>query len=195
MYRQLIRDQLNHATEIVQNFLLDRNNITTVQTAALAIATSFKNGGKLLSCGNGGSACDAMHLAEELTGRYRQNRPAYPAIAISDSSHLSCVANDFGYQFVFSRYLEALGREGDILVGISTSGNSDNVIQAAKTAREKKIQVIALTGNHGGKLAELADIEIRVPHSGYADRIQEMHIKIIHTLILLIETELAGNPA
>ena len=148
---------------------------------------SIKNGGKIISCGNGGSHCDAMHFAEELTGRYRENRKALPAIAISDPSHISCVSNDFGYDFIFSRYIEGLGEAGDVLLGISTSGNSKNVLRAVEMAKQKKMTVVALTGKKGGNLADLADIEIRVPHLGYADRIQEIHIKVIHILIQLIE--------
>lgn len=131
--------------------------------------------------------CDAMHFAEELTGRYRDDRPSLPAIAISDPSHLSCVGNDYGYAHVFSRFVEGMGRQGDVLLGISTSGNSENVVKAAEAARAKGMKVVALTGNTGGKLAALADVEIRVPHTGYADRIQEVHIKVIHSLIDHIE--------
>lgn len=145
----------------------------------------------MLSCGNGGSHCDAMHFAEELTGRYRENRPGYPAIAISDVSHLSCVSNDFGYEYVFSRYVESVGRAGDVLLGISTSGNSGNVIKAIEAARAQGMKVITLTGKDGGKMAGSADVEIRVPHFGYADRIREIHIKVIHILIMLIEKEMA----
>ena len=128
-----------------------------------------------------------MHFAEELTGRFRDNRPGYPAIAISDPSHLSCVANDFGYEYVFSRYVEAVGREGDVLLGISTSGNSGNIIRAVEAARANGMKVILLSGKDGGKMAGTADVEIRVPHFGFADRIQEIHIKAIHIMILLIE--------
>ncbi len=131
-----------------------------------------------------------MHFAEELTGRYRETRSAYPAIAISDVSHLSCVSNDFGYEYVFARYVEAIGREGDALLGISTSGHSDNIIKAIEASRVKRMKVITLTGKDGGKLVDAADVEIRVPHFGYADRIQEVHIKIIHILIRLIEKEM-----
>jgi D-sedoheptulose 7-phosphate isomerase len=128
-----------------------------------------------------------MHFAEELTGRYRENRAALPAIVISDPSHISCVANDFGYDHVFSRYIEALGQKGDVLLGISTSGNSPNIIRAVEAAKAKGVKTVILSGKDGGKLANIADIEIIVPHFGYADRIQEVHIKIIHILILLIE--------
>lgn len=191
-YASLISAELNQAAEVLQGFLKDENNLKNIESAAKAIANSVKHGGKVISCGNGGSHCDAMHFAEELTGRYRDNRKAIPAICVSDPSHISCVSNDFGYEFVFSRYLEALGNKGDVLLGISTSGNSVNIIRAAQTAKDKGMKVIILSGKDGGKLASLADIELRVPHFGYADRIQEVHIKIIHILILLIEKEVIG---
>jgi D-sedoheptulose 7-phosphate isomerase len=191
-YISIISKELNQAAEVLQGFLNNEENLKNIEAAAKAIADSVKQGGKVISCGNGGSHCDAMHFAEELTGRYRDNRKAIPAICVSDPSHISCVSNDFGYDFVFSRYLEALGNKGDVLLGISTSGNSANIIKAAQTAREKGMKVIILSGKDGGKLAPLADIELRVPHFGYADRIQEVHIKIIHILILLIEKEVIG---
>ncbi|ADM99745.1 D-sedoheptulose 7-phosphate isomerase [Dickeya dadantii] len=193
MYQDLIRNELKEAASTLNAFLSDDANIQAIQDAAVLLADAFKAGGKVISCGNGGSHCDAMHFAEELTGRYRENRPGYPAIAISDPSHLSCVSNDFGYDFVFSRYVESLGREGDVLLGISTSGNSGNIIKAISAARAKRMKVITLTGKDGGKMAGTADVEIRVPHFGYADRIQEVHIKAIHILIQLIEKEMAGN--
>jgi D-sedoheptulose 7-phosphate isomerase len=192
MYQDLIRSELTEAAKTLADFLKDDRHIQSIEDAAKLIADSFKAGGKVLSCGNGGSHCDAMHFAEELTGRYRDNRPAYPAIAISDPSHLSCVSNDFGYDFVFSRYIEALGNKGDVLLGISTSGNSANIIRAIDAAHAKGMKVIVLTGKEGGKMAGTADVEIRVPHFGYADRIQEIHIKAIHILILLIEKEMAS---
>jgi D-sedoheptulose 7-phosphate isomerase len=142
---------------------------------------------KIISCGNGGSLCDAMHFAEELTGRYRDNRKPLAAISISDPSHMACVGNDYGYEFVFSRYLEALGNEGDVLLGISTSGNSKNVLNAIEVAKRKGIKVVGLTGKDGGKMNGLCDVEIRAPHSLYADRAQEIHIKCIHSLIDYIE--------
>ena len=182
--------ELSTAANVLNKFLNDDQSLDSINEAAMAIAKSIRNNGKVISCGNGGSHCDAMHFAEELTGRYRENRPAYAAIAISDPSHLSCVSNDFGYDFVFSRFLEALGQKGDCLLGISTSGNSKNIINAVETARKKEMTSIVLTGKDGGKLSGLADIEIRVPYFGYADRIQEVHIKVIHILINLIEKEL-----
>ncbi|WP_025519074.1 D-sedoheptulose 7-phosphate isomerase [Vibrio parahaemolyticus] len=190
MYQDLIRSELNEAAEVLNKFLSDDHNIAQIEAAAKMIADSFKQDGKVLSCGNGGSHCDAMHFAEELTGRYRDNRPGYAGIAISDPSYLSCVSNDFGYDFVFSRYVEAVGRKGDVLFGLSTSGNSGNILKAIEAAKAKGMKTVALTGKDGGKMAGLADVEIRVPHFGYADRIQEVHIKIIHIIIQLIEKEM-----
>ncbi|QLH32053.1 MAG: D-sedoheptulose 7-phosphate isomerase [Cyclobacteriaceae bacterium] len=192
-YTSLIAAELNQAAAVLNQFLADEHNLKNIEAAARLISEAIKKGGKVISCGNGGSHCDAMHFAEELTGRYRENRRALPAICVSDPSHLSCVSNDYGYELVFSRYLEALGNKGDVLLGISTSGNSANVIRAAQVARDKGMLVIALSGKDGGKLASLADVEIRVPHTGYADRIQEVHIKIIHILILLVEKEVLGQ--
>ena len=186
-----IRAELAEAQNVLAMFLNDSENLTRIEAAAKLMAGAVKAEGKILSCGNGGSMCDAMHFAEELTGRYRNDRPAIPAIAISDASHLSCVSNDYGYEFVFSRYVEALGQPGDVLLGISTSGNSANVLKAAQAARSRGLKVVSLTGKDGGQLAALSDVEIRVPHFGYADRIQEIHIKVIHILILLIEQHLA----
>jgi D-sedoheptulose 7-phosphate isomerase len=188
----MIRAELAEAQNVLTLFLNDAENLGRIETAARLLAGAVKGGGKILSCGNGGSMCDAMHFAEELTGRYRNDRPAIPAIAIADASHLSCVSNDYGYEFVFSRYVEALGRPGDVLLGISTSGNSANVLKAAEAARSRGLKVVTLTGKDGGQLAALSDVEIRVPHFGFADRIQEVHIKVIHILILLIEQHLAG---
>ncbi|MGL4735245.1 MAG: D-sedoheptulose 7-phosphate isomerase [Enterovibrio sp.] len=193
MYQDLIKQELQAAAQTLADFMADPQNIAQIEAAAKLLAATFKQGGKVLSCGNGGSHCDAMHFAEELTGRYRENRPALPAIAIADPSHLSCVSNDFGYDFVFSRYLEALGRQGDVLLGLSTSGNSANVLKAIEVAKQKGIKTIMLTGKDGGKMAGLADIEIRVPAFGYADRIQEVHIKIIHIMIMLIEKEMEAS--
>jgi D-sedoheptulose 7-phosphate isomerase len=189
----VIRSELKQAASVLESFMNDEKNLSLIESAANVIAQSIRNGGKVISCGNGGSHCDAMHFAEELTGKYREGRKAIPAICISDASHISCVANDFGYEFVFSRYIEALGNKGDVLLGLSTSGNSLNIIRAAQAAKEKGMKVIILSGKDGGKLAPLADVEIRVPHFGYADRIQEIHIKVIHILMLLIEKQLVDK--
>nr|WP_295929620.1 D-sedoheptulose 7-phosphate isomerase [uncultured Dyadobacter sp.] len=186
-YQHIISQELKEAQAVLDNFLNDPAQIEKIEAAAGLMADAIIHNGKILSCGNGGSHCDAMHFAEELTGRYRDNRRALPAIAISDVSHLSCVSNDFGYEYVFSRYIEALGQPGDVLLGLSTSGNSANIIRATEAARAKGMKVIIMSGKDGGKLAGVADVEIRVPHFGYADRIQEIHIKVIHIFMLLIE--------
>lgn len=190
MTTEIIERELREALNVLETFLADSTNINNIQAAAHLIAEGFKGKGKVLSCGNGGSHCDAMHFAEELTGRYRESRPGYPAIAISDPSHISCVGNDFGYDYIFSRYIEALGNEQDVLFCLSTSGNSKNILKAIDAANKKGMKVIALTGKDGGKIAGKVDIEIRVPHFGYADRIQEIHIKVIHIIIQLIEIEM-----
>ncbi|MFM1947936.1 MAG: hypothetical protein RL207_2219 [Bacteroidota bacterium] len=187
--RNLIQQQFEEAQQTLVNFQTEAN-FSLILQAVEAMSQSIKKGGKIISCGNGGSMCDAMHFAEELSGRFRDNRRALAAISISDPSHLSCVSNDYGYDFVFSRFIEGLGQENDVLLGISTSGNSKNVILAVEAAKEKGMKTIVLTGKDGGKLAGLADIEIRAPHSNYADRAQEIHIKVIHSLILGIEQSL-----
>lgn len=187
MNTKQIASHFSQALEVLTSFNTPENH-TLIEAAGKLMVQSLQNDGKIISCGNGGSLCDAMHFAEELSGRYRENRKALGAISISDPSHMSCVANDFGYDFVFSRYLEAVGRKGDVLLAISTSGNSKNVLEAIKTAKEKGIFVVGLTGKNGGKMAGLCDVEIRAPYTEYADRAQEIHIKVIHTLIDYIET-------
>lgn len=184
-----IADQFAEAQIILQKFN-NEANFQLIENAGNLMVDAIRNGGKIISCGNGGSMCDAMHFAEELTGRYRNDRPGIPALSISDPSHLSCVANDYGYDFVFSRYVEAVGQTGDVLLGISTSGNSKNVMNAIEAARKKGMKVVGLTGKDGGKMAGICDVEIRAPHSEYADRAQEIHIKVIHTLIAHIEQSL-----
>jgi len=182
-----IKKELIEAKNILEKFLNSETNLNNIKDAAELMAQSIKMGGKIISCGNGGSMCDAMHFAEELSGNFRKNRKPLPAIAISDPSHISCVANDFGYEHVFSKYIEAIGKKDDILLTMSTSGNSENVINAVLSSKKIGMKVVSLTGNSGGKLSDISDIEIRVPHSGYSDRIQELHIKIIHILIMQIE--------
>ena len=187
--RNLIQQQFEEAQQTLVNFQTEANFSLILQAVEL-MSQAIQNGGKIISCGNGGSMCDAMHFAEELSGRFRDNRRALAAISMSDPSHLSCVSNDYGYDFVFSRFIEGLGQENDVLLGISTSGNSKNVILAVEAAKAKGMKTIVLTGKDGGKLAGLADIEIRAPHSNFADRAQEIHIKVIHSLILGIEQSL-----
>jgi D-sedoheptulose 7-phosphate isomerase len=186
----LIKNNFSEAKQLLDQFVADENNLLNIEAAAKLMIESIQNSGKIISCGNGGSMCDAMHFAEELTGRFREDRKAIAAVSISDSSHISCVGNDYGYDEIFSRYVDALGRKEDVLLAISTSGNSENVLKAAIEAKSKGMKVVGLTGKDGGKLAEVCDVEIRVPHSGYADRTQEIHIKIIHSLIHYIEENL-----
>ncbi|MFW5658967.1 MAG: D-sedoheptulose-7-phosphate isomerase [Bacteroidota bacterium] len=181
-----IRTYFEELAEL-QGRVYTQSTYELLQQAARQIAGSFKSGGRLFVCGNGGSMADAIHFAEELSGRFRDDRPPYPAISISDVGHISCVANDYGYDQVFRRYLKAHAKEGDVLVAISTSGNSQNVLLAAEWAQVNDVYVIALTGKDGGKLAAACDLELRVPHDGYADHIQELHIQFIHAIILEIE--------
>jgi D-sedoheptulose 7-phosphate isomerase len=184
---KIIRGELNEAKDLLTNIINQPAMINNINHAAILMAQAIQNKGKIISCGNGGSHCDAMHFAEELTGQYRDERIPIPAVAISDPSHISCVANDYGFDHIFSRYIDAVGQPGDVLLGITTSGNSQNVINAVLSAKAKDMTTIILTGNDGGKVISYSDHNIIVPHRGYADRIQEIHIKIIHILILLIE--------
>ena len=193
MVQQLIQNSLAESQSVLYRFVNNPKQIQAIEDAAQVLVDALKNGHKIISCGNGGSHCDAMHFAEELSGRYRENRPALAAMAISDPSHITCVSNDFGYNYVFSRFIEGLGQEGDVLVGISTSGNSASIIEAVQAAKQKGMKVILLTGKDGGKLANLGDAEIRVEHEGFADRIQEIHIKVIHIMIQLVEYHIFGR--
>ena len=187
MSDNIIIRHLQEAQSLLKKFMENEENIQSIEQAGKHMVASIINGGKIISCGNGGSMSDAMHFAEELTGRYRNNRKSLPAIAISDPGFLTCTANDFGYDKVFSRFIEGMGQPNDTLLAISTSGNSQNVLLAAQAAKEKGMMVISLTGKDGGQLGDFSDVEIRVPHYEYADRIQEIHIKVIHILIGLIE--------
>ncbi len=185
-----IKQSFHEAARVLDSFISDEKNWEAFEKAGELFVASLQQGGKIISCGNGGSMADAMHFAEELTGRFRDNRPAIPAMAISDPTHLSCTANDYGYDHVFERYIDAFGKEGDVLLAISTSGNSANVLLAAKKALTKRMKVIALTGKDGGQLAKHCSVELRAPMSKYADRVQEIHIKIIHGFIQYIESRL-----
>ncbi len=190
MTKEIIKNNFIEAENLLQNFIANENNFSTIEEAGNMFVDAIKNNKKIFSCGNGGSMSDAMHFAEELTGRFRDDRNPIPAIAISDPSHITCTANDFGFDKIFSRYIEGIGQKGDMLLAISTSGNSKNVVNAVNTAHKKGMFVVALTGKDGGELAKITDIEIRVPWTGYADRVQEIHIKIIHSLIQYIETNI-----
>ncbi len=185
-----IKTSLVEAQLCLNRFIQDDQNLHNVSVAARFLVATFRESGRAFSCGNGGSMCDAMHFAEEFTGRFRDNRPGVAAIAISDPTHLTCVANDFGYDQVFARYIQSHGRRGDTLLAISTSGKSPSILRAAEAARQIGVYVIGLTGSAGSPLEELCDVCICSPGGSYADRVQEMHIKIIHILIELVEREL-----
>ena len=187
MSRETIIQELTEAQDVLDRFISNGENLEAILKASALMVDRLKNGGRLISCGNGGSMSDAMHFAEELSGRFRDDRPSIGAMAISDSGHLTCTANDYGYEKIFSRFIEGFGRADDGLLAISTSGNSENVLKAVKAAKEKGMLVIGLSGETGGKLKTLADVCVCVPHSATADRIQEIHVKVIHIWVMLIE--------
>ncbi|HEX5001781.1 MAG TPA: D-sedoheptulose 7-phosphate isomerase [Bacteroidia bacterium] len=191
--KQHIAAEFLEAQQVLDAFVGDSTNFNKIESAGKILTDAFSASRKVISCGNGGSMCDAMHFAEELSGRFRDDRPALPAMAISDPSFITCAANDYGYENSFARYVEAFGKPGDVLVAISTSGNSSNVLAAVRAAREAEMKIIGLTGKDGGKMASLCDIEIRAPFSEYADRAQEIHIKVIHSLILIVEKTLFSH--
>lgn len=181
-----IAKHFTEAQQILETFSTEEN-FQKIEKAGQMMVESLKADGKIMSCGNGGSLCDAMHFAEELSGRYRDDRPALGAMSMADPSHMSCVGNDYGYDHIFARQIEALGRKGDVLLALSTSGNSKNILLAIAAAKKKGMKVIGLTGKTGGEMADICDIEIRAPRSEYADRAQEIHIKVIHSLIDHVE--------
>lgn len=185
-----IKSNLEDALQVLSSFIADEENLDKIDRAADILTRVLLGNGKVLSCGNGGSMCDAMHFAEELTGRFRENRKALPGIAIADPAHLTCVANDFGFDQVFSRYIEAHGKAGDALLAISTSGNSRNIIKAIEAAHLQGMKVVGLSGKDGGRMKDMCDVNICIPWDKYSDRIQELHIKIIHILIDEIERRL-----
>ena len=184
---QKIKASLKEAQKALEDLLADETMLARIDSAAEILIETFQKKGRAFSCGNGGSMSDAMHFAEELTGRYRKNRRGYPAIAISDPSHLTCVANDFGYDYIFSRFLESHGSRGDCLLAISTSGKSPNVLKAIETARSLEMKVIALTGKSGSEMEGRSDVCICTPGGSFADRVQELHIKVLHILIEMVE--------
>jgi len=182
-----IKDNFLQAQEVLDNFISNPETWQKLEKAGNLMVQALKSGNKIISCGNGGSLCDAMHFAEELTGRFQKDRRPLPALSISDPSHITCVANDFGFDFIFSRTVEALGKPGDVLLAISTSGDSQNVINAINSAKKTGMKVVGLTGRSGGQMASMCDAEIRVVHNGYSDRIQEIHVLVIHSLVNYIE--------
>lgn len=185
--RNRLDEHFSEAAQLLDTVRNDAAFVDAVEAAGIAMCQAIAQGGKIISCGNGGSMSDAMHFAEELSGRYRDERPGLPAISCSDPSHITCVGNDYGFDQVFARFVQALGQSGDCLLAISTSGNSANVLEAAKAAKAKGMTVIGLTGRGGGALKALCDAAVDVPWNGYADRVQEVHIKVIHAWIDLIE--------
>jgi len=193
MHMEAIKNNFLEARDNLNRFIADDRNWGAMERAGNLLVEALRGGNKIISCGNGGSMSDAMHFAEELTGRFRESRRPLPAMAIADPTHISCTSNDYGYDQVFSRYVEAFGKPGDILLGISTSGNSGNIIKAVELARQRDMKVVVLTGKDGGKLASMGDVEIRAPWSKYSDRAQEIHIKVIHSLIHFIELKLVND--
>lgn len=187
---EVVRNSLREAQVGLANLLANEKMLQDIDHAAEALSRAFRSDGKVMSCGNGGSMCDAIHFAEELSGRYRNNRKALGALAISDPAHMTCVANDFGYDFVFSRFVEAHGKKGDCLIALSTSGASPSVLNAVWSAKERGVVVIGLSGAPESKLAQLADISICTPVGRFADRVQELHIKVLHILVELVEVKL-----
>jgi D-sedoheptulose 7-phosphate isomerase len=184
-----IRQLFQTAEITLQSFYQDDANLETIAGIAELLCAAFRRGSKVIIFGNGGSMCDAMHFAEELTGRFRKDRPALPAIALSDPAYLTCVANDYGFEEVFARGVQAYAKADDVVIGISTGGNSPNIIKAIQTAQSLNCFTVALLGKDGGKLKGECDFELIVP-AQTTDRIQEIHIKIIHILIELVETKL-----
>lgn len=184
-----VAESLQEAQKVLNGFVGDQKNIDNINSAISLMVESYKNNGRIFSAGNGGSMCDAMHFAEELTGRFRKERAPLPAMAINDASHLTCVSNDYGYEFIFSRYIEAWGNKGDVLLAISTSGNSKNIILAVEAAKKKGMKVVGLLGKGGGALKDMVDVNLIVD-SAISDRIQEVHIKCIHIFIEGIERNL-----
>ena len=186
----VVRASFDEALSTLQAFLASPQGLPAVDAFVEVAARTLGSGGKLMACGNGGSMCDAMHFVEEWTGRFRRDRDALPAVAFSDPSQLTCIANDFGFDEVFARQVQAVGRKGDLLVAISTSGNSPNVIRAVEEARKLGITTVGLLGKGGGKLAPMVDVSIVVPRAETSDRIQEVHIKVLHIAIEAVERRL-----
>lgn len=190
---EIIVKSLGDARRVLDKCLESQEILESIDKAASIMADSLSEGKKIISCGNGGSLCDAIHFAEELTGRFHDDRRPLPAIAINDPGYLTCVGNDYGFEYVFSRYVGALGQDGDVLLAISTSGVSVNILNAAREAGKKNMKVVSLTGEGNNALSELSDVSVHVPYSGHADRIQEIHIKVIHIIIQIIESKLNLN--
>jgi len=190
MKREIIENSLKQARLKLEQFLASPQTVDSIEQMVDVLAHCLRDGGKIMSCGNGGSLCDATHFAEELTGRFRSSRRPLPAMAINDSAYLTCTSNDFSFEDVFCRWVEAFGRSGDVLLAISTSGHSENVVRAARIANNLGMKVIALCSEGESPLADLADVCVKAPKAPHSDRIQEIHIKVIHIAIEALETEM-----
>ena len=193
MTKTIIQDSLAQAHEELERFMADPVTVPSIEKAAEVMSGCLSSGGKIISCGNGGSLCDATHFAEELTGRFRNDRRPFPAMAINDPAYLTCVGNDYSFDVVFSRWIEAFGKPGDVLLAISTSGTSPNIIKAAEAAKSHGMKVVALTSKKGQTLSALSDVAIMAPDAPHSDRIQEIHIKVIHILIEAIESSISSK--
>ena len=191
--KRTIEHSLEEARQELESFLADPATFPSIEQAATLMASCLSSGGKIMSCGNGGSLCDATHFAEELTGRFRNDRRPFPAMAINDPAYLTCVGNDYSFDVVFSRWIEAFGKPGDVLLAISTSGTSSNIIKAAEAAKGLGMKVVALTSKKGQTLSALSDVAIMAPDAPHSDRIQEIHIKVIHILIEAIESFISSK--
>lgn len=191
MKKQIILNSLDEARKTLDKFLSHSDTVENISRMVDLMADSLKHGGKILSCGNGGSLCDAMHFAEELTGRFRQNRRPLPAMAINDPAYMTCVGNDFSFEDIFERWVEAFGKAGDVLLAISTSGHSPNILRAVRMAHSQGMKVVALTSDSDNPLRYEADVAVCAPRTSYSDRIQEIHIKVIHIAIEALEAELS----
>lgn len=189
MNKEFWKANLTEASQVLELFLSDSNRLAQCAEFSQLLISTYRAGGNVFICGNGGSHCDSMHFAEELTGRYRKDRKPLGALALGDASHVTCVGNDYGFEYIFSRQLEGLARKGDVLIGLSTSGNSANIINAVNMAKKMEIKTVGLLGRDGGKLKDLVDLSIVVP-AKTSDRIQEVHIKLIHIVIESIERDL-----
>lgn len=192
MLKEKIYKSVSDAIEASKT-LEQPESIAFIENASSLIADCFQKGHKIIIAGNGGSLCDAMHFAEELTGFFRHPRPALPAIALSEPGHLTCVGNDLGFDYVFSRGIEAYGQPGDIFIGLTTSGNSPNIIKAVETAKNRGLQTITFLGRGGGKLRGMADLELIIDGFHTSDRVQEAHMAAIHILIEMVETLLESS--
>lgn len=190
MTEDIIRHSLGEAQRALNDFLESQQTVPVMASMVDVLAECYRNGGKVLSCGNGGSLCDATHFAEELTGRFRENRRPLPAMAINDPAYMTCTGNDFDFNDIFERWVEAFGKEGDVLLAISTSGNSRNVVMAAEMAHKKGMKVIGLTAEGDTLLKQNSDVCLCAPRTPHSDRIQEIHIKVIHIIIEALEKEL-----